>query len=191
MVVLMYRVETVLTGIGGLPGLSVMYFDASGADAGACTDAVGTFWDAVADALSTSLHYAVQDQVSIISDDTGGLNGVATGTNPSGSGSASDEPLPFATQALIRWTTTTIRNNRHVIGHTYLPGLTQVANDSGQMASADVTVFLGAASDLVNDEDALFGVWSRKVLGTESGEFCRAAGAVVGTKFAVLRSRRD
>jgi len=176
----------VLDGVTGSPYLSTHYFDF---DTGTPADAfakLSTFWNAVDDTFSTSQTWKIQDEYATIDTATGAATGFGTESGDDGVGTASDEILPPANQVLIKWATGVVINGRRLNGHTYIPGLTQVANDNGNVLGSTAGVILAAAADLGSEGTAVLEIWSRAGGVGES-----VIGAAVSGKFAVLRSRRD
>lgn len=184
----MLRVRTVFTGtIPGVPYLSTMYFTASDTQAGAdaAVAAVGAFWGAVDNVMTQSLAWATQDEV-LVMDNSGQATGVFTTTPQTGVGSLSTpEPLPPSNQVLIRWQTAGFIAGKRLVGRTFVPGLTEAANNFGNVLAATRTTIDTAAEALVA-ATADLAIWSR----TNSLSF-PATSASVNTAFAVLRSRRD
>lgn len=96
----------------------------------------------------------------------------------------------------LRWTTNGIRNNRHVIGTTFIVPVSVAAYDSdGTLDNAFVAVLQGVADDFLDDmaDDLL--IWSRPhvfgTAGTVDGIAHPVTGFQVPDKVAWLRSRKE
>ena len=185
----MLRVRTVFQNAqGGAPYLSTMHFtgldDQSSADLAVL--AVGTFWGAVDAVIVNQVTWATEAEVLVVDEASGAITGVLTTTPQTGTGGGSSEAISRALQVLVKWNTGVFINGRRLIGHTYVPALTEIANDNGNVLAATRTTVDTAAEALIADAGSNFAIWS-----PTSGQADAAVSASVPTKFAVLRSRRD
>src|SRR5664279_4900655 len=176
------RFRTVLTGIEGSPYLSTHYFDPEAGEPQDMADQLADFWNAVDDTFSSSQDWAIEAEWANIDTTTGQATNFGTITPDSGTGTASDEILPPANQVLIKWSTGVVIAGRRLVGHTYIPGLTQVANDNGNVLSSTQSVILAAAVALADQTAVHLEIFSRTGGVGES-----VIGVAVGGKFAVLR----
>lgn len=180
----MYRITTVFSGLTGAPYynqlVAVDNFSTTASDYGTI---VTTFWDDVSNFISNSVTFAVLGDVEKFDDTTGSLTGIETWAGGTGAGGSADEALPFATQGLIRLRTGTFTGGREIRGRIFIPGMTQVGNDSGKPTSGLIAALNGAADAL---ESAGFQVYSPTY--NTSAEIQTAT---AWDQFAVLRSRRD
>lgn len=182
-----FRVETVILGVAGTPYLSVMHFDGTGGtQAQAAADAVSTFWGGIQSAMSSTLTAEVQPEVVEFTLATGQPTGVHSVTGSSTTGSEAGEPLPWATQGLIRWRTGFFAGGREVRGRTFIPGPTENRSTAGRPDSAYQTDLQNAASALIGNAEANFGVYS-----PTKAAFASATASSVWGQWAVMTSRRD
>lgn len=185
----MLRVKTIFQNSqGGAPYLNVMHF--GGADDAAAAanavEAVGAFWGAVDAWITDFVTWSTDPDVLVINPADGVIGNVLVTTPQTGTGAGSTESLSRALQGLVTWKTSLFTGGRRLIGHTYIPALTENANDEGNVISTAKSAFLTAANALINDVDTDFGIWS-KTRGVLEG----VDSAVIGNTFAILRSRRD
>jgi hypothetical protein len=183
----MYRVTTVFSGplvVGG--GINQFYFDEAGGSAAAAHAAARAFWTAANDVMSTQVSWTTEGEVEIVSE-TGAITGVESTDPFTSNGSATGDPLPVATQGLIRWRTGVFLGGRELRGRTFIPGVTEGLNgtdgrpNSGALIEMNqaVTAMLGAAS-------SEFRIFSR----TKNASATVVSGSA-WTQWATLRSRRD
>lgn len=190
----MYRIQTLLRQTSGNDLLSTMYFDTTDYDAATAVSTVNGLWVALSELTSTDLSWQVLANPEIILASTGGLVSVATAAGSTvGAGTGEGNPLPFATQGLLKWQTAGIVNNRIVRGRTFIPALTEDANTSGVPTGTTVTILATAASDFLEAADGHFGIWSRPITGAgaRAGSYHPVTASSAWPQFAVLRSRRD
>lgn len=182
----MYRVRTEFNGLVGAPWISTMYFSDGGGSAAQAVAAVGTFWGSVDNVMDSEVDWRTLPDVETVDEATGNVTAVTQVTPVTGSGSLAAEALPIATQGLIRWRTGVYVSGREIRGRTFIPGLTETANDNGAPSAAVIGVLGTAGATLVSDANSVLVIWSRKNA---------TAPPVVTTStwgsFAVLRSRRD
>jgi hypothetical protein len=182
----LYRIRTVMTGVAGSPYLNTLFFQEATGTAQQAVTAVATFWGAVDAQMHQDVIWDIEQDVEVIDDTTGQIQSVVTTTGGSGNGALTDDLLPPATQALIRWRTGVFVGGREIRGKTYIPALTEVSSVAGQVASSAQTAFQNAANTLVGTANANLAVWSRK-----NGVSEDVTSGSVWNQFAVLRSRRD
>jgi hypothetical protein len=183
---LLGRVRTVFTGVAGTPWYSNIYFDADAAVGPDYIPFVADFWNAMDPYIMAVVQWAVEPEVAIVDDNTGEIVDVGTGAGVTGAGAATGEALPWACQGLINWHTGEYIGGRQLRGKTYVPGISQVANDNGVLLAGAVTTFLAAAAELISDGNGALRVFSPTHLTSEP-----VIRATVPRKIAVLRSRRD
>jgi len=181
----MHRVTTVFTGVQGAPYYSNFYFSDSDATQ-ACIDATEAFWDACKAGIVTDCLIHVLDEVAIVNEADGEITEFNTGVGSSFNGTSSDEMLPPATQALMRWRTNLISGGRRVAGRTFIPALGEGLNVDGTLIATAVTSTGAAGQDLIDDVNTHFGVFSRT-----HHAFAPAVVQSPWEQFAQLRSRRD
>jgi len=192
------RVRTVLTGVAGTPWYSNLYFVDEGGTPIATTAVgwVNDMWTAAAGAISDNVDWLVQGEVAQIDEATGLLTGITTVADESGGGTATDDELPFQTQALTRWLTDDFVHGRRLRGRLFWPGMGE-SNNTGGVPSSGLRAALSTYSnDLVSDSAGTLVVWSRPFAGTEGnparvGSYGLVTGTSISTKWATLRTRRD
>lgn len=183
----MLRVRTQIVGTGGSPFLSTAYFAGTNAsDASNAVNAMGDFWTAMAGAMDDSLTIRVLNEVDSISETTGELLDVLSTSGFTTAGSAGDDPLPPATQGLLRLITGEVVAGRAVKGRWFIPGATEGSNVGGFPTSGYQTTLVGAIDDLIANADTTLLVWSKK-----NGQGIAVSGWSVWGQWASLRSRRD
>jgi formylmethanofuran:tetrahydromethanopterin formyltransferase len=180
-----HRVTTVFSGLTGAPYFSNMFF----ADADAVQEdinAVAAFWTAINDQIVNDLTWTVQADVATISESSGQITSITSGSASNGGGTYSGEVIPFANQGLVSWITDAIAGGRRVRGRTYIPGLGIGGIEEGFMTTTMRTDIASAATSLISDSDTVFGVYSRT-----HQLFTPATSSSVWNQWAVMRSRRD
>lgn len=183
------QILTDWTTASGAGKVTVMYFDGATSITTQRT-ALTTFWQAVDDALDDSVTWAIRNAGVVVDDGSGTLTGSwSSGSVVSGVGLGVTEPLPDATQTLIRWNTPNIVNGRFLRGRTYVPGLSSLNVDEGNVRAAAITLIGAAATALVGSGAGLR-VWHRPIAGSGGASFS-ATSAAVWPEFAVLRRRRN
>lgn len=184
----MYRVNTVFSGplvAGG--GISRFYFDEAGGTPAQAHAAAVNFWNAVDEVMSTQVAFTVEAEVELVDASTGAITGIESTDPYSASGTGSGDPLPPATQGLVRWRTGAFVNGREVRGRTFLPGMLESLNDSaGRPNSGALTVINNAAGNLIGDADSELVIFSR----TRALQATVVSGQA-WSQWAQLRSRRD
>lgn len=173
-------------------GVTQSYFnDAAGTAQDAC-DALDAFWADVINTVKSGNSVQINPQVLGLDETDGSLNG-QTIVTPAGphNGTNSGEPLPPASQMLLRWFTPQVANNRLIRGHWFLPAQTDGANTSaGQVDPGTIAAVVGSMQDLIDDADSQLAIWHRPN-GSSAGSVGAVDSAGVWNEWAVLRSRRD
>lgn len=183
----MYRVRVVWTGptvAGG--GLSTFYMLDLGGGEAAAVDGVGDFLDAIDANLVNTLTWSTEPDVDTIDPVTGALTGSSSVTPRSGAGGNIDQPLPLATQGLLRMRTGFIVAGRELKGRLFVPGFCENNNSSGGPDSGTRFNIDTASDALIARTDTSWAVWSRT-----HGQASAVTAAPMWNKWAVLRSRRD
>ena len=184
------RVRTVFTGVTGSPWLSTLYFlpeavDATQADADAAVVKAGDFWDALRPQISSLVSFLSEPQVADLA-----LSGEQVGafsTTPVGAtGQAAGDPLPYATQGLMRLFTPSFINGRQVRGRAFIPGGVEAASTAGVPIGAYTTAANAAGTALLGGVGPQLAVWSRTYAAASA-----VASVSTWSQWAVLRSRRD
>lgn len=187
------RVRTFLSGPqiqGG--GVQEFYFFGAAGSEPAMVAAVADFWDAAGDDLLIGNQATVSDVVTNIDEATGNL--VSLVTVPGGpvthAFTLAGEATPPFTQALIRWATDGVVNNRLVRGRTFIPAIPEGRSLEG-VPDGELRADLDfAAEALIANAETQLVVWSRPT-DVRAGSQHTVLSANVWDEFAVLRSRRD
>lgn len=140
--------------------------------------------------LVTTCSWTIRQEGRSLNDTTGALQAAwSDPTGQTGTGATASEPVPDASQILVRWATETIVAGRFLKGRTFIPGLAASGTINGNIGPSVVPVLATAASGLI-DDNLGFGVWHRPVQGA-GGVFVEATSASVWDELAVLRRRRQ
>lgn len=192
------RVRTVFTGVAGTPWYSNLYFSSPGGSASvtAAVNAVHTFWFTMKGAIQTGVTWTVQGEVAQIENTTGELVGIINVPSLTNVGTAADEALPWATQALVQLNTNDFVHSRRVRGRIFVPAMGEANNTGGVPSSGLRSSLDGAAEALIADAGCILEVWSRPYAGSEGNPARQGSSHVVQSadvspKWSVLRSRRD
>jgi len=197
--VVFMRVRTVFTGVAGAPFYNNLYFDAPDTLAGAqgAVDLVDTAWTTLTSIMAGSLFGTTEADVPVIDIPSGQMIGsYATSPGVIDPTSAA-EPLPWATQGLVRLSTADFINGRQVRGRIYVPGLTEASQSTGQPNSSTIASLANMAAVLVASTAADLFIYSRPHPDpddpdvTIDGVASLVTGGSGWDQFAVLRSRRD
>jgi len=187
-----YKIRTTITGAAGAPWVNTTYWsDNLGMRVEDAVNNIWSFWDAISGLMHSDLVIQVDPLVTLQADDGGRPTGTTTVTTDPIGGTNTSHMLPTQTQGLVHLSTGVYVDGREITGKIYVPGLCESANTpSGTMESGDA----GTIQDAI---DAVYPggtgvsqppmwVFSRK-----HNSVYPVTGAVVRTKWAVLRSRRD
>lgn len=183
----MYRVRTVFTGVAGAPYYSNLYFAEEGGTAAQARGAVNAVWANMLAQFRTGLVFTIEQDVPVVDEVTGDVirvdNGGAAYT---GIGTSANDPLPPATQLLMRLRTGAYVNGREIRGRCFIPGMTENNSDQGVPVVGIRSTLDGLFASLVGSTNAQLVVWAKT----------RATYAVVNSasawnQWSVLRSRRD
>jgi len=182
----MFRVRTTFNGLQGAPWLSTMHFDEAGGTAQQCVNAVGTFWAAVDAFIDSEVDWETEVDVEQVNPVNGQVTGLVSTTRANATGGVTGEALPVASQGLMRWRTGVFVAGREIRGRTFIPGLTELANDNGRPVAAAISGFNSAAIGLITDANSVFQIWSKA-----NGQAQNVSAGSAWSEFAILRSRRD
>lgn len=178
------RIRTVFNGVPGTPWYSNMFFDTDVAvSAQDAMDAVVAFWNTVDASMVSTVSWFTESEVPLFTN-PGTIAGWETATSGSGNGvKTAGLALPWQTQALVRWQTGAVFNNRRVLGHTYIPGLSEDDN-AGGLPTATLLNTVDAAAEAVVEAGLVIGSRVANV-------FYPTTGSQLSSQWSVLRSRRD
>lgn len=177
------------SGPGSTPKLTIMYFD-PGADMQLVRSSWAAALNDISIRLSENISWTIDTEGRELNTETGQLEGFwSDNTTQSGSGDGVGDILPDATQALIRWGTTTVIDGRRLQGRTFLPGLTEDASEGGNLMAVTASDIQEAMQTFVDVETISFRIWHRPVNGA-GGAVAPVRTATVWQEFAVQRGRR-
>lgn len=193
----MYRVQTVFTGTPVSEGLSTVFYDASASTPGEAVTAHAGMLDAMTGFIHQFQDYTVSGTVDLIDETTGGLVDSTSGPDFPVNTVNTAEPLPAATQLLVRLETGVVVAGRRLRGRMFLPGFTEIAtNNSGGVLASFITATNGFLEDWATLGTARPVVWHRPKpppggVGPDTpGSFSQVVGATLWNQWAVLRQRR-
>lgn len=181
-----FRVRTRFTGPQGAPWLNTLYFEETGKTAADAAADTATFWGSVDTYISNQVAWAVEAEVYTLDATNGQPTDVTAVTPGTGNGARTGEPLPWATQGLIRWRTGVFIGGRELVGRTFIPGMSQADSTTGKPGTSTKAGVNSACNTLTASANSEIVVWSRK-----NGAAYSALTGSMWASFAVLRSRRD
>lgn len=187
-----YRSRTVWTGPSS-PLISTLFFDVgAGFTPQQIATAMVSFWGTIDNAVSLSFSWQVEGEVRQYNEANGALQAVVPVTGGSGTGLADGQRLDLL-QGLIRWTTGEIVDRRAVLGRTFIPGVTEQANDAdGTPTSNYVTDAQTAIEALFTALPDALVVWSRPTnAAATDGVVSQVIAGAVQNKWAYLTTRRQ
>lgn len=178
-------------------GTSVLFFDLL-TDVEAQRADLGAALATTSDLLATGVFYEVATEGRIIDDTTGELTGTwSDATEFSGNGTTSGGVVSNASQVLVRFLTSTIRDGRVIKGRVNIPGLAASLAPAGEPSAAVVTSLTTAWGNLTGAGGLV--VWSRPraanpdvvpPVEARTGISVPTTGISVWSELAVLRRRR-
>lgn len=158
--------------------------------------AIKTFLTGFMQTATAGTVYVVATSGKVLDDTTGNLVDTwSDNTTQSAAGSGSGQPVPNASQALIRLRTLTIVRNRMLQGRIYLPGLVAGATAGGEITGAAAAVIVDYANAAVATDIGLV-IWSRPLKDDDGNVLAPGTSAVVTgvtlwNELAVQRKRRS
>lgn len=180
----MLRVDTVITGTAGAPFYSRQYFDAGATTPATCAGKVRTFWDTIKTQIDAALTITIQPVVYTVDPVLNQITGstAVAGIAPT-AGTASDEALPYANQGILQHNTGVYIAGKPLRGRTFIPGMTQLANNDGTTTPSYQNVIQSAAGIMTTPSAVVYSPTHRVWYSVSDN--------VVKPKIGVLRSRRD
>lgn len=187
------RVDTVITGLSGVPHYSRQIFPGETLiEAEDAVDVVGTMWTNLATGgtplLSGGAKVDVQPEVTVFREDTGQPLAVLVTGGFSVTAAPSGTTVPAASQGLVRLLTSDYIGSRRVKGKIFIPGIA-VSNITGDglVGSTAQGAMEAAAQGLIGGGVQ---IWSRPTP-ERIGTVHDVASVDAWDQWAVLRSRRD
>lgn len=182
----LYRVRTAIAGGPGGAEVTTMFFDGTSGTAQDAADAVRAWWLDLQSMIGSAYTMTVESAVYTINSTTGQATAATTTTTAPVTGTRSGEPLPAASQGLVRWHTGTFIGGRELTGRTFIPGASELDSDSGRPSTGYKNIVNSAANNLWSSGPITFGIYSRT-----NHLFAQATGGSTWAEWAVLRSRRS
>lgn len=183
---LILRQRVVWTGVAGAPFYSNFYAVNGDVDAISFHTAVTALCNSLAGKIRRDLTGTVESDVPLIDSVTGEIQGIDSVAVSSIDCLDEQEPLPTATQVLVRLKTNAFIGGRRLQGRFFMPGITQYFNVDGVPDVAAATAVETSFSAYLTTMEGFACVWSRK-----TGAVAPISDINVWNQFAVLRSRRD
>jgi hypothetical protein len=181
----MLRVRINWSGLN--TGFSVMHFLPAVDDQASADDAAAavTAWLQVLDNfLRVNQTAQVDPEVLEIQVATGTTLGSFTVSESPVTGADSNDAVPNASMALVRWRTGIYVSGREIRGRTFIPGLTEASLDAnGNLGTTPISA-IDAGSNLLIAGDPL------AIYSPTRGSAATVTQASTWSEFAVLRSRR-
>lgn len=185
----MREIRTAWSGPQGLAMFTVMYFDVLVATAANQRLTLETLWQGFGANLSDDYDWEVETTGRVIDEASGGLvGGWADPTARAGVGGAAQEPVPDASQILLRWTTGVVADGRFLQGRTFVPGLQRDALLGGNL-NPTATTALSAVANGFATAGMGFVIWHRPTA-TRSGSMAAVNAGSCWSELAVQRNRR-
>jgi len=194
------RVQTVLTGFAGGPGLINLYWNGAspgaftGTDATAAIAAVHTLMGGLAAAFASGVALQVQPVVEVLEATNGQVISLVAGTPVASVAGAQSGQMLLAEGPLIQWFTGVVVGRHLLRGRTFLTPAASGDLDSGGVVSAAlIAILVAAGATYIAHTGQQPVIWHRpKPYGTgTNGEAAVVTACSVQNKVAVLRSRRD
>jgi hypothetical protein len=184
----MLELQVDITGPGVI-GPSVMLTHWAGTDqtsADAARTQMAAFLAAIKTRVTPAVTFTLADNVQVLDVTTGEPTANLTGSTHYDPyvGSAAGDALPQAVQGLLHLRTGVYIGGREVRGRINIPGCSEGDSTAGIPTAVALGNYNTAAANLLSG--AGFGVWSRT-----HGVLEDVISIAAGTKWAVLRSRRD
>jgi len=175
-----------------LPGgnaTTVMWFDNATAVATQRT-AIHALFTSLKTLQATTTSYTIDTAGREVDEATGQLvNSWSEGSSKTGTGTGGANQLADATQILVQWRTSTIAGSRFVRGRTFLPGISTVQLNNGNVLAAAQTAVVTAGNTFAGS-GAGFVIYRRPVSGS-GGLGATVSSATCWSEFAVMRKRRS
>jgi hypothetical protein len=183
----LWRRRTTWNSSSGMTGLTTLHYWDTGttpqADMDAASVRENTMWSTLKGYMNNTVNYSASGTVDVLDITSGDIIDVQNVTAAGGVGGVVAEPLPWHTQALVRFRTGLYVEGRQLQGKLFLPGLTETENSFGVISAAAVSG-ITAAVNLLHTNSAL-AVYSRKY--ATAGQ---VSSVVVPNRWAILSTRR-
>lgn len=192
------QVRVVWSGLPGTPYLSLFHFEYITAKADAAMVAVSAFLQSCQGSIALGLLGHIEPDQNVIDAASGQIEAIETSTaGLDRTGTNATEPLPPATQGVVRLSTDNVLNGRRVRGRLFVPSPCE-GSSNGAPVAAYLTAVGGASNTLLtaSGSHGLWVVFSRPraathPLGARPGTWSEIRSASVWNKWGVQRRRRD
>lgn len=182
------RVEIVWSGSPGSPYVSTFNLLHTAGQADNVANALEDWLTAMKPDFISGVTAKVQPEQTIFDDSTGAPTGVEVGPGPTAiGGSNTGEALPWATQGLIRLTTSTYLGSRRLAGRLFLPAMS--ANNSQGKPTPAFTGRVALATGALMVDLGASNKW--RVYSRTGHTSADVEAFTLWDNWAVLRSRRD
>lgn len=183
------RAEAVITGIGGGPGYSRMHYEVSDPSEGSTDmdfvrDSWQAFWSALDNGMYVGVTVTTGTELLIVNPASGQVTGAVATESDVIVGTDTANPLPWATQGLIRLRTGVYAGGREARGRIFIPGFTENTNDLGRVTSTGLDILNAGGTALFSEGAATPVVISK-------GAAYPVSSATAWNQWATLRGRRD
>lgn len=194
------RVQVIMTGYTGAPGLSYFAFQGAvpgtftQADATAAVAAVRAFLLSAQTAYGSVVTLQVQPAVTVVDWVTGALVGVRAAAGVASVAGTQIGNLLVAEGPLLQLFTSTVIGRRALRGRIFMtPYGTNGITAAGTVLASVIASVQGAANTLIGAAGVTWSVWHRPTpyATGNNGTVGAVQSAIVPGKVAVLRSRRD
>jgi len=182
-----FRTEVEINGLQGSPLYSRLHWDSTGFDGQIGADAVANatheLWTDLAAFMHNQTVIAVMPEVALVDDSTRETTAVFITSEANIAGALSTERIASGLQLVAQHRSGQFVGGREVRGRTFIPGLTESANDSGRPIGATRTAAAAAFDTWFTGHDPQGGILS--IHG-----FFPAMNTTIWTEFGFIDSRR-
>jgi hypothetical protein len=194
------RVQTILSGFPGAPGLITSYWNGAAvgvfttADATTAVAAVQAFLTAVKAAFPAICSLQVQPTVEVMEATTGGLIGVVPATPVAAVVGTGAGTVLTAEGPLVQWITSDVAGRRLVRGRTFLvPSINTALTSGGVVVAGVQAAILSGGATYIATAGPSPVIWHRPVpfATGANGSAHEIVSVGAPATVAVLRSRRD
>lgn len=178
------EIRSVMTGVAGSPWYARHFFDSVIASTDeVARDAVEVFWEALSGRISSGVTITCEPEVTRWTNPTT-VESVGSITPFTVATLGGTNPIPRASQGLIRWRTSTFNGNRRVLGKTYIPYVSEEFNEGAGVPTTAFQAEMAAAGEGLVEAGLVIASLSLNT-------FAEVTTASAWNQWAVLRSRRD
>lgn len=192
------QIRVVWSGLPGTPYLTLFHFEYIVGKEDPAMVAVSAFLQSCQTSIALGLLGHIEPDQNIIDAASGQIEAIETSTaGLDRTGSNASEPLPPATNGVVRLSTDNVLNGRRVRGRLFLPSPCE-SSSNGAPVAAYLTAVGGASNTLLtaSGSHGLWSVYSRpraatSPSGARAGTWSEIRSVSVWNKWGVQRRRRD